>query len=189
MYIYHNILAGVNALSEDGNLQFHQLVFRCGWATKNIHTAFDYIFNSENKDSVCGKILSKWNQPNHQGEILGGCPPDVADIKSEVETMKTFLDEIFIHQVHMKDNNVKNLLVGSILLWENDFKEILEKRNNPLKANLTSHLYMATIEKTKRDIGEFLCINYIYNIIFYVLNTIFFCIFYVIKYIKNRYHV
>ena len=55
MYIYHNILAGVNALSEDGNLQFHQLVFRCGWATKNIHTAFGYIFNSENKDVLVVK--------------------------------------------------------------------------------------------------------------------------------------
>ena len=79
----------------------------------------------------------------------------MADIKSEVDTMKIFVDELFMHQVHMKDKNVKNLLVGSILLWENDFKAILEKQNNPLKGNLTSHPYMATIEKTKSDIGEF----------------------------------
>ena len=36
--------ASVNDLAD--HLQFHTFLFRCGWMARNLHTAFDYIFNT-----------------------------------------------------------------------------------------------------------------------------------------------
>jgi len=152
-------IAGVNALSEDGNLQFHQLVFRCGWATKNLHTAFDYIFNSELKDSICGKILSKWNQKNINGENIGGFPADVSDVISERDRLNQFVTNLYSHQdAFLKDTRIKNMLVGSIFLWEDDFVHILSSEDDPRKVNdgniAQDHIFLHKIEKTKNECGK-----------------------------------
>ena len=60
----HNRKKGVNALSDIFNLPFQTLIFRCGWAAKNIHSAFDYIFNSMEKDDACAHALADWKEVN-----------------------------------------------------------------------------------------------------------------------------
>jgi len=138
-------------------LQFHQLVFRCGWATKNLHTAFDYIFNSEHKDSVCGKVLSKWNQKNHMGENIGGCPADASDVTTDKDLLNIFVENLFGNQKdYLQDVDVKNLLVGAIFLWEDDFIEILRKENRPETASddsIPEHIFLETITKAKDEVG------------------------------------
>ena len=89
------------------------MVFRCGWATKNLHTAFDYIFNSTNKDTVCGKILGQWTKLSN-GKITGGCPPNANDVVTNMEMMNKFVSNLFRHQKYLANTEVKRLLLGSI---------------------------------------------------------------------------
>ena len=56
----HGRKKSTNHLSDLFNLPFHVLIFRCGWAAKNIHSAFDYVFNSSAKDEACGHALAGW---------------------------------------------------------------------------------------------------------------------------------
>ena len=61
---------GVNKLSDKSSLPFHMIVFRAGWLAKNLHSAFDYIFNSMLKDEKCGKGLADWDKEDglkHEG--------------------------------------------------------------------------------------------------------------------------
>ena len=148
---------GVNKLADSDFLQFHQMVFRCGWATKNLHSAFDYIFNSPSKDSQCGKILSEWTK-KVDGVLVGGYPPNSKDIKSDKEKLLLFTKHLFFHQEkHAIDPKVLGLMVGSIIFWDDQFKEVVQQ--NP--ANKTDHPYLNYIEKAKIGSG-----------IVYVLNQI-----------------
>ena len=61
------------------HLQFHSFAFRSGWTVKNMHSAFDYIFNSVRKDMSCAKVLSGWTTIRN-GEYNGGIPPTLDDI-------------------------------------------------------------------------------------------------------------
>lgn len=45
----HDRKLGINILSDDSSLSFQTIVFRAGWAVKNLHSTFDYIFNSNQK--------------------------------------------------------------------------------------------------------------------------------------------
>ena len=58
----HGRKKSANVLSDLFNLPFHVLIFRCGWAAKNIHSAFDYIFNLVSKDEACGHALAGWKE-------------------------------------------------------------------------------------------------------------------------------
>ena len=40
---------GINVLSNVSALPFQVIVFRAGWMVKNLHSAFDYIFNSKKR--------------------------------------------------------------------------------------------------------------------------------------------
>ena len=46
----------VNKLAEA--LEIQVFSFRCGWMVRNMHSAFDYIFNTIKKDAKCGKVLA-----------------------------------------------------------------------------------------------------------------------------------
>ena len=54
----HGRKLGINILSDDSSLPFQTIVFRAGWAVKNLHSAFDYIFNSHQKDDSCAHVLA-----------------------------------------------------------------------------------------------------------------------------------
>ena len=138
-------------MSENGNLQFHQMVFRCGWATKNLHTAFDYIFNSVNKDSVCGKVLANWTTVSN-GCILGSIPPTASSVCTNEEKMLEFIKLLYHHQIHIQNETIKKLLVGSILLWEDDFIDDIQKLPE-YESNILRHPFMAFIQKTKVQAG------------------------------------
>ena len=140
---------GVNKLADSEYLQFHQMVFRCGWATKNLHSAFDYIFNSPTKDSQCGKILSEWTK-KLDGVLVGGYPPNTKDIKTNKGKLLLFTNHLFFHQgKHEIDPNVLGLMLGSIIFWDDEFREVVKQ--NPVKTN--DHPYLNYIEKAKIGSG------------------------------------
>ena len=64
--------AGANELAD--HLEFHTFVFRCGWMARNLHTAFDYIYNTQKKDSACARVLAGWKIVASNGERLRGYP-------------------------------------------------------------------------------------------------------------------
>lgn len=141
-------------MAEEGSLQFHQMCFRCGWVTRNIHSAFDYIYNSSNKDRQCGKVLGNW-QRSVNGQLVGGYPPTSEDIVTETNVLFKFTNHLFSNQVHVTNNNFKKLMLGSILRWEDNVYEMIRK--DPLGQytnNLSSHGYVAEIEKIKSETGK-----------------------------------
>ena len=96
-------------LADDSGLPFHTIVFRAGWLAKNLHTAFDYIFNSVKKDDSCGHVQGGWTE-KLDGEYLGGISPDFGSIKTEVEKAKNFVKLLFFSQANFVDSSVLYLL-------------------------------------------------------------------------------
>lgn len=130
------------------------MCFRCGWVTRNIHSAFDYIYNSASKDRTCGKVLSNWLR-SVNGEIVGGYPPTAEDIQTEEEKLFKFTKNLFSHQVHVTNKDLKKLMIGSILRWEDDVIRCIS--SDPLKSyvhDITAHMYIAEIEKVKKQTGK-----------------------------------
>lgn len=145
----------MNALADDGNLQFHSMCFRCGWATKNLHSAFDYIFNSGPKDQLCGKVLSNWHETGHKGHIKGGIPPNASDIKTYQEQLYTFINNLFAKQIYLVNKKIKYLLLGSILLWEDDFVSAIVNGPSSLTYdNEKKHPFLTELQKVKQESGK-----------------------------------
>ena len=142
-------------MADKGSLQFHQLCFRFGWATKNLHSAFDYIFNSLEKDKHCGKVLSGWVKKVN-GKVAGGYPPTADDITTKREVLYKFIKCLYGHQLVIQSNELKALLIGIVMRFEDDFKNDL--MNHPKKRyedNLNYHPFVCQIEKAKIDSGKF----------------------------------
>ena len=72
----------------------HAIVGRCGWVVKNIHTLYDYIFNSTRQDANAGKTLQGWIF-SVAGEVLGGVPPDIRSIRTSAHKIPSFVRALF----------------------------------------------------------------------------------------------
>ena len=76
------------------NLPAHSFVDRCGWVAKNIHTMFEYFFNSEEQDANSSKVLCGWCI-KHQGKVLGGIPPRKDHITDSPRKVDDFVKSLF----------------------------------------------------------------------------------------------
>ena len=77
-----------NDMSDNADLPFHHLVFCYGWIVNNLHTAFDYIFNSDRKDRVAAKVLAGWGGK----DTYGGVSPSFEDITTEKEKAEELME-------------------------------------------------------------------------------------------------
>ena len=120
----HGRKLGVNVLSNISSLPFHVIVFRAGWVVKNLHSAFDYIFNSQHKDDSCAHALAGWLQ-NSDNVFLGGFTPSFEAIKTEHNKAMMFVQVLFFNQRECVDEKLINLLFASILRFYQDFESLL----------------------------------------------------------------
>ena len=76
------------------NLSPHTFVRRCGFIAKNIHTMFDYFFNSDKQDVTCALTLAGWVH-SVNGKVQGGISPDFSGIKTATEKLAPFARALF----------------------------------------------------------------------------------------------
>ena len=73
----------------------------------------------------CGKTLAHWlfKQLN---EIYGGTPSSLDDIKTEPESMKTFVNALFVHRMHIRHKTkFKRILAATVLRFHGSFIEVI----------------------------------------------------------------
>ena len=119
----------MNVLSNISSLPFHIIVFQAGWVVKNLHSAFDYIFNSAHKDESCAHVLSGWSE-TVDSIYQGGFSPSFEAIKNEPEKAQMFLNFLFLKQKDVVDEKVLKLCLASILRFYTEFEELLGKEPN-----------------------------------------------------------
>ena len=116
-------------LSNVSSLPFQTIVFCAGWMVKNLHSAFDYIFNSVKKDDDCAHVLAGWmNQADNK--FQGGYSPRFEAIKTDPDQALLFLKALFFNQRHNVEENILKLLFASILRFYNDFEALLSLEPN-----------------------------------------------------------
>ena len=129
----HGRKLAVNVLSNISSLPFHVIVFRAGWIVKNLHSAFDYIFNSDHKDDSCAHVLAGWLEAM-DSVFQGGFTPCFDSIKTEPEKAKMFLNFLFLKQKDYVNEEVLKLLLASILRFYQECEELLSvEPNNKFK--------------------------------------------------------
>ena len=120
----------------EGNIPMHAIIFWCGWETYSIHTIFSYLFISFANDMRCGKTLSHWLF-KHSNEIYGGTPSSLDNIKTEPESVKLFVNALFVHRTHISQNTkFKNIIAAIVLRFHGSFIEVIgdepsDKYNDP----------------------------------------------------------
>ena len=130
----------VNTMSES-KIPMHALIFRCGWETNSIHTIFGYLFTSLANDTRCGNALAHWlfKQSN---EIYGGTPPSIDDIKTEPESVKLFVNALFVHRTHISQNTKpKNILAATVLRFHGSFIEVIGNELSGKYKDPTHHYF------------------------------------------------
>ena len=106
-----------NAVNKIGKskIPMHALIFRCGWETNSIHTIFSYLFTSLANIMRCVKTLAHWlfKQSN---EIYGGIPLSLDDTKIEPESVKLFVNALFVHRTHIRHKKkFKRILAATVM--------------------------------------------------------------------------
>ena len=87
----------------ESKIPMHDLIFRCGWDTKSLHTIFNYIFTSLSNDMRCEKTLAHWffKQSNEiYGEYL-----QPLTIKNRTWFCDFFVHLLFVHRTQLKHKN------------------------------------------------------------------------------------
>ena len=96
---------------------------------KNLHSTFDYIFNSAHKDSSYTFVLSGWLE-TIDSVYQGGFSPTFEAIKTEPEKAELFLKFLFIKQKDFVDEKVLKLCLASILRFYQGFEELISLKSN-----------------------------------------------------------
>ena len=91
---------------------------------KNIHSAFDYIFNSSQKDDSCAHVLAGWVEKN-ENTYQGGFSPSFDAIQTHPEKAHQFIDLLFFKQRSFLDRKILQLLFASILRFYNELEALL----------------------------------------------------------------
>ena len=120
----HGRKLGINVLSNVSSLPFQVIVFRAGWLVRNLHSAFDYIFNSFHKDDSCASALAGWLQ-NQDPNLFGGYTPSFDAIKTDKNKAILFVQTLFFHQKDHMEESVLKMLFASILRFYLDFESLL----------------------------------------------------------------
>jgi len=76
------------------NLPAHSFVARCGFVVKNIHTIFEYFFNSKSQDMQSALVLGGW-MFSVGGSIQGGIPPEKSSIVTAPDKLQPFISTLF----------------------------------------------------------------------------------------------
>ena len=84
--------SSVQKLSE--HISPHVFCERVGFMMRNVHTIFEYIFNTEKQDKVSGKTVQNW-LARHNGEVLGEMPPTIDAITVASEKYLYLLNHCF----------------------------------------------------------------------------------------------
>ena len=116
---------------------------------KNLHSTFDYVFNSSNKDGRYGQVLSDWKTAIN-GEIVGGYPASTIDITAD---KNKFDDNLFNCQIYLVDRDVKHLLFASILRLEDQFEQVASKNSLQRNFKTIKHIFIASLQKVKNENG------------------------------------
>ena len=144
--------SGVNDLAD--HLQFHTFLFRCGWMARNLHTAFDYIFNNERKDVACGKVLAGWTLVGSNGERHGGCPPKT-NMNHKPDVFDLFVKNLFFpHKKHLRNDNVDKILCTFVLLNHDEFNRILQEEPKGKFHDWKSHPFNLKLLSALADSGK-----------------------------------
>ena len=84
----------------ESNIPMHAIIFLCVWETNSVHTIFGYLFTLLSNDMRCGNTLAHWVF-KHSNEFMGAPPPSLDDIKTEPESVKLFVNALFVHRTHI----------------------------------------------------------------------------------------
>ena len=82
----------VSTLQE--HLSPHTFVSRCGFAMKNLHSMFDYFFNSKNQELTCAHTIAGWTC-RVNGQVQGGIAPDITALKTARHKLPAFVKTLF----------------------------------------------------------------------------------------------
>ena len=116
-------------------ITMHALIFRCGWETNSIYTIFIYLFTLLSNDTRCGKTLAHWffKQSN---EIYGGTPPSLDNIKTEPESVRLFVNALFVHRTHISHKTkFKSILAATVLRFHGSFLEVIGNEPSGIDVN------------------------------------------------------
>ena len=140
---------GVNKLADFLHIQI--FVFRAGWMVKNMHSAFDYILNSKQKDRLCAKVLANW-LVKMGDDYVGGIPPSGEAIFHKWECYEKFVNELFSAEVHL-DICFKRMLTASILRWYEYFVSLVKEEPLRRFTNHHNHPFISHLIKAAADVG------------------------------------
>lgn len=121
----------------------HSFVGRCGWAVRNIHSLFDYIFTSPRQDANAGKTIQGWVKSSLDGDVLGGVPPQIHSISTSPLKVEMFVSYLFRSHIYSNtsspnpnniaspqcDMTMYNILAGTLLRFYPDFVQLV--RSDP----------------------------------------------------------
>ena len=129
----------------ESNIPIHALKFRCGWETNSIHTIFSYLFTSLSNNMICGKALAHWLFKQSNG-IYGGTPPSFYNIKTEPESVKFFVNALFVHRTHIiHKTKFKSILAATVMRFHGSFLEVIGNEPSGKYKDPTHHHFHHTI--------------------------------------------
>ena len=138
----------VNQLAD--SLEIQTFVFRAGWMVRNVHSAFDYIFNNKKKDRLSGKVLAGWTHLK-DNDLVTAYPPSLESVKTEKTLLDKFCKHLFIEDNYIS-NKVKTLLTASILHGYKEFVCIVMA--DPKRRWITQdHPVLGIIKHVRNQLG------------------------------------
>ena len=99
----------------------------------------------------CGKTLAHWlfKQSN---EIYGGTPPSLDNIKTGPESVKLFVNALFVRRTHISQNTkFKNILAATVLRFHGSFLDVIGNEPSVKYKDPTHHHFHHTIMSILSD--------------------------------------
>ena len=138
-------------MSNVSNLPFHNIVFCAGWMAKNMHSAFDYIFNSAEKDSTCAHVLADWGV-QVDGKYIGGLSLRFDAIQTEKTKATNMMNLLYLHQKKYFGQRELKIFFASFVRFYPDFLCILKKETQGKFIQESNHPLVFKVKNICRDL-------------------------------------
>jgi hypothetical protein len=145
----HHGKKGANQEMAESDVGGFAQIFRAGWEVKTAHSVFDYIMGTVNLMKSAGKSLAGWSF-KYCGTIIGGYPPVLEDIVTEVEKVEAFFNLLFGKFVNV-DVTVRRLLLASLLRFYNEVVEHISGEPNGKYLSLNNHPFIHRVQSARID--------------------------------------
>ena len=91
-----------------------------------------------------GKVMAGWSTGENDSQFTSGCPPNLKDIKTDIEKVDGFVETLLGNYKEVKPQ-IKRMLVANVLRFWKDFIQVISQEEKGKYQKVSNHPFVQKV--------------------------------------------